>query len=63
MDEATAAALLNSPHLENVDVLKVIKGTAGRTACNRLARRFGARVTITPNRQSPRGDFGRAGSS
>jgi uncharacterized protein (TIGR02996 family) len=50
MDDATAAALLKSQHLENIDVLKVMKGTASRTACNRLLRRFGARITITANR-------------
>jgi uncharacterized protein (TIGR02996 family) len=49
LDEATASALLNSPHLEGVEVLRVMKGTAGRTVRNRLARRFGARLTVVPN--------------
>ncbi len=50
LDDATADALYRAPHLEHIDVLKVIKGTAGRTACNRLQRRFGRRITIQPNR-------------
>jgi uncharacterized protein (TIGR02996 family) len=50
MDDATARALATSPHLENVDLLTVMKGTARTTACNRLRRRFGARLTILPNR-------------
>jgi uncharacterized protein (TIGR02996 family) len=50
MDDATANALYRSPHLEGIDRLKVVKGIAGRTACNRLARRFGTRVMIASNR-------------
>ncbi|MBN9120501.1 MAG: TIGR02996 domain-containing protein [Planctomycetes bacterium] len=50
LDDAAAAALYRSPHLENVDLLRVVRGTAGRGACNRLTRRFGARITIRPNR-------------
>jgi len=50
MDDATADALVKSPHLENIDILRIVKGTAGRTACNRLQRRFGSRITIEPNR-------------
>jgi uncharacterized protein (TIGR02996 family) len=44
LDDTSADALWKSSHLEHLDVFHVRKGKAGRTAWNRLLRRFGPRL-------------------
>jgi uncharacterized protein (TIGR02996 family) len=46
LDDPAADALAQSPHLSDIDLLTVGRGTAGRPALNRLRARFGARLTV-----------------